>query len=665
MTLGLIIGILVCEDTAIPWITLLTALSLLIIALPYLHFKNHIKHKTLISLIMLLLMVAMGITVTKLRTPEDNKQHYVHLLDSKNQTKKKVLLQIRTVLKSTAYNQRFYAKILQLDTTRVSGKVLLNIRKDSLKKTIEVGDIVLMYSRLIPILKPKNPHDYNYKTYLKRKGIFHQIKSNTETLKIYKTSKKSVLGESFKLNKKIENKIDSLQLKPTSIAFLKAFYLGNRNEIPEDITSDYKNAGVLHILALSGLHVGILLLFFKLLLRPLLWIKKGGQIRSISIICLLWIFALITGLSPSIVRAVSMFSLFVIAEMLNRQTNSINTLFISAFIILIIKPMQCFDVGFQLSYLAVLGIIIVKPKLDRISTSKFKFIEFFNATLKVSLAAQIGILPLLLYYFHQFPGVFLLANIVVLPLLIVLLYLGALVVLLAMMGGYISMLNLSFEAVLNLMNRYVNWVASHEFLIFKNIPFDQWMLWGLYGLIFLCLRFFSNRNYKNIIFMLSAMAVFHMYCLQKLNLNPKKEFTVFHQIKKTVLGFRNSSNFQLHQVDTIKPYFLENYTSREGLLGVNFQPLEKFYSIGDKNLLLVDTLGIYKLKKTQVDWVLLTNSPKIHLEDLIEVLRPELILADGSNYTSFIERWRKTCLKYKIKFHDTASKGAFVIQAKP
>jgi hypothetical protein len=89
MTLGLIIGILVCEDTAIPWITLLTALSLLIIALPYLHFKNHIKHKTLISLIMLLLMVAMGITVTKLRTPEDNKQHYVHLLDSKNQTKKK------------------------------------------------------------------------------------------------------------------------------------------------------------------------------------------------------------------------------------------------------------------------------------------------------------------------------------------------------------------------------------------------------------------------------------------------------------------------------------------------------------------------------------------------------------------------------------------------
>jgi competence protein ComEC len=118
-------------------------------------------------------------------------------------------------------------------------------------------------------------------------------------------------------------------------------------------------------------------------------------------------------------------------------------------------------------------------------------------------------------------------------------------------------------------------------------------------------------------------------------------------------------------VDTIKPYFLENYTSREGLLGVNFQPLEKFYSIGDKNLLLVDTLGIYKLKKTQVDWVLLTNSPKIHLEDLIEVLRPELILADGSNYTSFIERWRKTCLKYKIKFHDTASKGAFVIQAKP
>ena len=132
--------------------------------------------------------------------------------------------------------------------------------------------------------------------------------------------------------------------------------MGIRNEIPEDIKTNYKNSGVLHILALSGLHVGLLLSILEFLLSPLVRVRQGKKMRSGIIIIILWGFAFLTGLSPSIVRAVTMFSCFALARGLNRQTNSINTLFISAFMVLMVHPNFCFDVGFQLGPLHIGGV---------------------------------------------------------------------------------------------------------------------------------------------------------------------------------------------------------------------------------------------------------------------------------------------------------------------
>lgn len=665
MTLGLIIGILVSENINIVWPALLGFLAIVILAMKLLWHRGSFKLIPWTGLATALLVVSLGVTIVKIQKPGFKKQHYSHSKDTKEQRPLKMALQITAVLKPSPFNQRFYANIIQLESRAVNGKILLNIANDPLKKSIYVDDVLLLFSKLDPISGPKNPHAFDYKKYLSRKRITHQVKSKPIAIRVLKAPKRTLLGWSYQLKTTLADKINQMQLTPSTKGFLKAFYLGDRNEIPERIKTNYKRAGVLHILALSGLHVGIFLMLLKFLFRPLLQHKKGKQIRSLLMVLCLWAFAILSGLSPSIVRAVSMFSLFAIAQGLNRQTNSINTLFISAFILLLINPNYCFDVGFQLSYLAVLGILIIKPKLDGIWTSKNKIIEFFNATLKVSLAAQIGIFPLLLYYFHQFPGLFLLANLLVLPLLIVSLYLGVFILALGVLDRSSQYLNVAFEELLNLMNTYVNWISKHEFFIFTNVPFDFFMLCSTYILLYLAWRFYNKKNYKNSLLLLMGITIFQSYKIQQLCFNPKKEFIVFYQIKKTVLGFRDGSYFQLHQKDAIKPTFLENYTSREGLINVSIQPLKKIYSIGNHKLLIVDSTAIYGFKNTPIDWVLLSNSPKLNLDDLIENLRPKYIIADGSNYTTYVERWKKTCLKYKIRFHDTALKGAFVFNIEP
>jgi len=456
-------------------------------------------------------------------------------------------------------------------------------------------------------------------------------------------------------------KIDKLHINSTSKAFLKAFYLGKRGEIPNEIKTDYKNSGVIHILALSGLHVGILLKILEFLLYPMARTKQGKKIRSILIIMTLWTFAFVTGLSPSIVRAVTMFSCFALASGLNRPSNSINTLSISAFLLLILNPNYVYDVGFQLSYGAVLGILIIVPILNGFWTPKHILIKPMTTLLKVSVAAQLGILPLGLYYFHQFPGLFFLANLLVVPALVLCLWLGVLIIVFE--GFKISeWLGYSFESLIDLMNNSAHLIANFEFLLFKNIPFDFYMVVLFYIIIVLFFRYVKSKTFKKIALLLTSVLIFQLYVFLVFKINSKQEFIVFQKTKHTVLGFKNGINFEFHNTEKNNKQFsfIEDYTTNEGIDQTSKSKLKQFYSIGGYNLLIVDSLSYYNFKSVKFDWILLRNSPKINLEKVLEILNQKLIIADGSNYKSYVKRWQKTCAKKSIHFHDTFKDGAFI-----
>ena len=245
-------------------------------------------------------------------------------------------------------------------------------------------------------------------------------------------------------------------MTPNEIEIVKALILGQKKDINKQLYSDYAAAGAIHILAVSGLHVGIIYFILITLLRPLKRLFKHELIISIIIVISLWGFAFLTGLSPSVIRAVTMFSFFAFAKAINRETNTINTLFLSYFTLLIINPLWLFHIGFQLSYLAVLSILWLLPLFNKVYCPKNYFARKIWDIFTVTLAAQTGIFPLSIYYFHQFPGLFFMTNLIILPFLGVLLGGGIILIILSIFNVIPEWFALTYNYLIKFMNSKVS-----------------------------------------------------------------------------------------------------------------------------------------------------------------------------------------------------------------
>lgn len=360
----------------------------------------------------------------------------------------------------------------------------------------KVNSKVLTSAVLQVVKPPQNPYQFNYKTYLKRQGVFYQVFLKNQPVLALPQSPKTITDYAETIREALNKRLQKLSFKPIERAFINALLLGQRQDISTDVYEAYKKAGAIHILAISGLHIGILLLILQFVLRPLLYFGYGKFVRLLIILCVLWSFAVIAGLSPSVVRAVTMFSLFAIVKGLKRSSNSLNTLAISAFILLLVRSKFCFDVGFQLSYAAVASIIIVKPVLDSWGSFKNRILNWFLDLLKVSIAAQIGVLTLSLFYFHQFPGLFFVTNMVVIPCLMVILGLGIVTLTLIGIFNPPDILVYSLGWVIQFMNRFVEWIATKETFLFDQISFDLTALIISYLILFFLSIFYHKKRLK-------------------------------------------------------------------------------------------------------------------------------------------------------------------------
>ena len=535
--------------------------------------------------------------------------------------------------------------------------------KKSHQTDFNVNEKILTSTFLQEVNGPLNPYQFNYKKYLKRLGIYHQVFLRDEIILVIPQSPNSITDYAETIREAFNKRLQKLPFKPIELAFIKALLLGQRQDITADVYEDYAKAGAVHILAISGLHIGILLLILQFIMKPLLYFRHGKFVRLVLILCVLWSFAIIAGLSPSVVRAVTMFSLFAIVRGLKRTSNSLNTLAVSAFILLLVRPGFYFDVGFQLSYTAVASIIIVKPVLDKWWRIKHWIGNWFLDLLKVSIAAQIGVLPLSLYYFHQFPGLFFVTNIVVIPCLIVILGLGILMLVLIGIHQPPDILIQILSWFIQLMNWFVEWVASKEAFLFSQISFDIIALVISYIILFLLGVFYHKKSFKNTMVLGISILSIQVFVQQIPALTTKNSFVIFHKSKHSVLGLQSKQHLEIHHdLDSLtKQRMLNDYVIGAAIKTRSNDTIQRLYKINNKLLLIVDSLGVYNIKSIKPQWVLLRQSPKINLNRLIDSIRPELIIWDGSNYKTYQERWKLTCEAKKIQFHQTSEKGAFFI----
>ncbi|MEE9362672.1 MAG: ComEC/Rec2 family competence protein [Cellulophaga sp.] len=589
-------------------------------------------------------------------------KNYITNYENQNLKENQTLhLKIREILKPNLYSNRYIASIYRIDTKKASGKIILNIKVDSTTQKLEIDHELFVYSKLQEVKTSLNPHQFDYKNYLRKLGIVHQIQLYDNNYFLKEDTSKTIYGIAATIRENIISKLKLANFKEEELGIIQALLLGQRNDISTKTYEDYKNAGAVHILAVSGLHIGIILLILSIFLKPLERLKYGKTIKLISIVILLWCFALLAGFSASILRAVSMFSFLAYAQYLNRPTNTFNIMALSMFFILLFSPLLLFQVGFQMSYAAVFSIVWVYPMLLRFWYPKNWATRKIWQLLSVSLAAQLGVLPISLFYFHQFPGLFFISNLLIVPFLGIILGCGILVILLALLNTLPEFLILFYSKLIYGMNAIIKWVATQEGFIFTNISFDSTqLLLGYLGIITMLLAF-TKRSFKRISLFLLTIIGFQIYTFYSgYTAQQKNAVLVLHQTRNTLLLHQTKRNLSvITSNDMYSNKLISNYEVAERITQIQYQTLKNVYKIEEKKLFVVDSLGIFPPKKIIADYILLTQSPKISLDRLITTTHPKMIIADGSNYKNNIAPWRKTCAKRKLPFHYTGEKGAY------
>lgn len=621
------------------------------------------KSRVLRTFLAFLLFVFIGVSSVFINNDSNYENYYkTHLAENSS-----VVLKVGKVLKSSKYHHKYEVNIIQVDRLKTKGKVLLNIAKDSLLESLKVDELVHTKPEFIEVNKALNPHQFDYKFYLEKQGIHQQIYLKKSTYKSLGMETFSLKGLSAKFRTKVQESLQKYHFNADELAVINALLLGQRQEVSKELLSDYSKAGAIHILAVSGLHVGIILLILSSILKPLERFKNGRVIKTILIVLLLWMFAFIAGLSASVVRAVSMFTFLAIGMSFNRKNVVFFSLISSMFFLLVFKPMFLFDVGFQLSYLAVFGIVWIQPKLYKIWQPKFKILDKTWQLATVSIAAQIGILPLSLYYFHQFPGLFMLSNLIIIPFLGAILIGGIVIIVGALSGILPQFLATFYGYVISLMNGFVNWISKQEQFLFTEITLSFLMMLITYGVIVFGIYFLIEKSPKKLIyFLISIVIIQSFFLIENHQKKSKKEFVVFHKSRNTIIGNRVGEElFINHDLDSLMIANTNAMVSYRTVESVNFTYKKGFsniYQFENETILVVDSLGVYQLDNLKNPVILLQQSPKINLERLIKRIAPKQIIADGSNYKSYLKRWEKTCGQQKTPFHYTGRNGAFVFK---
>ena len=664
ITLGFIIGILLAYNwDFIPFQTFLL-LGLGVICLITSHFiipKKKVA-KSLFGIFCFIVSLLIGITTFIVHKETHNPNHYTHQITDVEKEHELTIVLIEK-LKSSKKNNRYTASVKQLDKHKSYGKIIVNIRKDSLPQEYYIGSHLKIIGAVYKNRETINPNQFDYGRYLENQEIYAQLYTNSNQVKVGKRDY-TVWSAISNFRTTIIRNLEKSNFKSEELHIVIALILGQQQDISPEIVKDYQYAGAVHILSVSGLHVAFILMFITFLLKPIPNSKKGSLLKVGIIVLFLWFFGILAGLSPSVVRSVTMFSFVAIGTHLRRTANIYHTLLVSMLLILLIQPSFLFDVGFQLSYLALFFILWLQPILASIWLPKNKILTYFWDIITVSFAAQIGAMPLSIYYFHQFPGLFFITNLIIIPMLTLILGLGVLVVVIASFSTVPIYFAKPLEWSIYGLNYIIHWVASFESFIIKNIAFNREMLLCSYLVILFAILWIKKPNFKRLaLAMISILLLQGVYIKTKYTTTTQNECIVFNMKKNTVISERQGSQVTLYSNDSILENCDNNVTIQSYLVG-NFCKIQSKKKL--KNLMLIDNKKVFILDSTAVytskikpDILIITQSAKINLERLLKVWKPKQIIVEGSNFKTYIKLWEATCDKQKIPFHNTNEKGFY------
>jgi competence protein ComEC len=610
-----------------------------------------------------ILLFLLAFEACYLYNDKNNSNHYTHYVSSQPQSF------IATITDIPVTSEKFIKIPVQINCIEenkqwhyAEGNSIVYLRNDSSVK-FNLGNTLLLNTTFSHVNEPKNPNEFDYKAFLENRNTFHVVYATTNNAHVFSklNNKYSITNIGVQIKSRLISVLRNSNLSQSAFSICSALLVGYDDEIDSEVMQSFSHSGTLHILSVSGMHTGVLyaiLIYIFSLLDKYDRYKKTKFVFVLSVLCL---FVVVTGLSPSVLRAALMLGLILFGKTFYKQGNAYNTLLFSAFLLLLINPYLVKDVGFLLSYCAVGGIMYLYPILAKLYVFQNKIIQWLWTSVLISVAATIFTLPVSLYFFHQFPIWFVLSNLLIIPISMLLMLGAALFLILYK----IAFLNQLLVYLINGTTSLMLWLAqltdNPQYGFVDFIPFTKTDILFLSLVIALSLLIIASKQYKHVLILCSIIITWlSVSIFDTFQQKQEKEFVVFHVKQKTVFALRLGQTIYAH---------FDDISSKE------FQRYVKPYLLTISNLKVVDT----KSNVLQVDSTYIVNnhqngslsktltakyiliSKDTPLELTTNYKSKPMVIADCSNSYKFVKQLKKQCALLEIPFYWVKENGAIQI----
>ena len=672
------LGIQVSLFTALPlWLSrnLLLAVCGLLLLSAYLHFRSPWRRRYWIGPVSLLVFFFGGFIISEAYKPHNHSDYYGHFSGNR------LFVEVQSAVEPRENVDRAIVNVLSVaDSTHsreTSGKLLVYLRHDEDNQKWIPGTRLMIHGRRDSIPAPLNPGQFNFRRYMGFHGVNFQIFVNRDDWTFYSQRSywRTWLHEARVF---LRDRLHQHGFSEDSRAVLSALLLGQRQFIDEELRRAYASAGAMHVLAVSGLHVGIIFLLINAVTGRM---RRSKHLRMVSLaitLGALWTYAAITGLSPSVLRAATMFSFIALATHNDQRGHIYNNLAASAFLLLCFSPGLLVEVGFQLSYLAVVGIVFLQPKIYRLWEPKNWLLDKAWALTAVSISAQLATFPLGLLYFHQFPNYFLLSNLLVIPSAMVILYSG---ILLLIAGGSLfgEWLAWWLDNFVGAMNGILRWIESRPLSLIQEISFSIPETLLIYASIISVIVFLTRQTRFRYWLAIALITVlFSWQVTEEVVFNGQRKIIVYSIRGETAINIMHGreqdflTTEELYRDESQMLFNVKNAWFANDLRPPEWIPLKTaslrgghsiwnhpYWAFGDKKLMILNRQLDDIAPADTVDWILLRNNPYVELEELARYTR-EAIIADGSNGFYARRHWNQVADSLNIPFWDCMKRGSYV-----
>ncbi len=560
---------------------------------------------------------------------------------------------------------------------------------DSLVHTLSYGDLIAVRAKPKRFTPPPNPFQFDMKRYMQLQGIEYSVSVGEGSWLKVGSQPKTIFKMAYAIRNWVIGTFKKNGIRNDELAVVSALLIGYKSLLDDELRQVYSSVGAMHILAVSGLHVGLIFGLIAVLLSALPKSRGWRILRVLLALFLLWCYAVITGLSPSVIRATFMFSLFIVGQMAGLRTNTFNTLGAAAFLLLVVNPNNLFNLGFQLSFAAVLSILLFYHPIFSLLVIRNKILGYIWALVAVSVAAQFLTLPISLYNFGQFPALFLVTNLLAIPLATLILYLAVIALSLSWVKPVAFVLFKFLGWLISLLNKGLSIIQTIPFSSITNIYFDKWQVLFLSLFLLFLLIYIAQRKSSQLhAAMVCIIAIFGLSALHQVEIKKTNEIAVLSLPRSSILCINQFGEPVFFAVDTIEQktmkFGTQSYLRNRSIANPVEIQLGSSPYIGtpqgfklyvksglaliiysNKMIALPYSYSVRNLKSDKrlgVD-ILILN--KYSSSQLLELIKPKVTVIDPGFSIRQANRVAPKMVMEECIVHNIRNQGAYVLSWKP